>query len=558
LLIWDPLDVDERVHVRRITLAQLNSVEKDLAAEMQARIRAQVRLAQRWVAHEPHTSDDLNGRLFLEQCPNHLLVQLFDQNYVTKVAITRDPQQDGRDLDFSADPRLKPLLLAVANLKNGDALISPAFRLADGRSVNAIVVPVFKNNVFSGFVAAVFDTRAEIESMLEDHTELGFAISVLEGSDEIYRTPRHNGDNKQRKWIQESELQLPGVTWRIRVWPNSDLLSEMRSQLPELAAVLGGVLGLLLMLTVHFARATQLKSKQLRQAHHELELQVAERTGQLQHTSENLRTEMRERVRAEDSLQTLSGRLLQLQDEERRRIARELHDSTAQLLAAAAINLDKARSLVQDGSDGRLSRALQESIDYIRRITAEIRTVSYLLHPPMLDDLGLEYVLPWYAGGFSKRSGIAVTLRIEPDFGRVPHEVELTLFRITQEALTNIHLHSGSSTATITLSRNSTSAMLEVTDQGCGLPAGVLQPARELGRVGVGIAGMRERVRQLGGQFEVTSNGKGTCIRAVLPLVTTATPVHQATAIKEQMSATASAAGDPTLQAVRFSSSSSV
>ena len=147
----------------------------------------------------------------------------------------------------------------------------------------------------------------------------------------------------------------------------------------------------------------------------------------------------------------MSGWLLQLQEEERRRIARDLHDSSAQLLGAIAINLERARQLAQSYADADLNRILLESTNFLENVTMEIRTLSFLLHPPMLGELGLRHVLPQYIEGFSQRSGIAVDLKIQPGLDRFPLEVEWTLFRVTQEALTNVHRHSGSRTAGIAL-----------------------------------------------------------------------------------------------------------
>jgi signal transduction histidine kinase len=152
----------------------------------------------------------------------------------------------------------------------------------------------------------------------------------------------------------------------------------------------------------------------------------------------------------------------------------------------------------------------------VEATTQEIRTMSYLLHPPMLDELGLEYVLPWYIEGFSRRSGISVDLQVPKGFGRLPRDTELALFRITQEALANVRRHSGSDNAHVRLSRQADSVMLEIQDEGRGLPPDAqIGFDRGGGGLGVGLAGMRERVRQLGGTIEVTCAG-GTTVRAVL------------------------------------------
>jgi signal transduction histidine kinase len=148
--------------------------------------------------------------------------------------------------------------------------------------------------------------------------------------------------------------------------------------------------------------------------------------------------------------------------------------------------------------------------------------MSHLLHPPILDDLGLEGALPWYTRGFSSRSGVTVTLDIQPELGRFPREVELTLYRITQEALTNIYRHSESSTADLAVSRANGEVTLLISDHGLGIPSEILVSGHNSQAVvGIGIAGMRERVRQMHGRLEIKTSGNGTCIKVVLPIVAT-------------------------------------
>ena len=215
-----------------------------------------------------------------------------------------------------------------------------------------------------------------------------------------------------------------------------------------------------------------------------------------------------ERKEAEEALRTLSGRLLRLEDEERRRLARELHDTTAQLLASLSMNL----SVVSESGEAlnpRARAAMAESITLADQCLREIRTVSYLLHPPELDELGLESALSRYIDGFIQRSGIRVEFEVSPDLGRLPQAVETTLFRIVQECLTNIHRHSGSTTARIRLIRGVSSLVLEVEDAGHGIGDA---PS------GVGIASMRERVQQLNGQFEIASYPDGTTVKAMILL----------------------------------------
>ena len=218
----------------------------------------------------------------------------------------------------------------------------------------------------------------------------------------------------------------------------------------------------------------------------------------------------------DEPLRQTSGSLLQLQDEERRRIARELHDGTLQTLGAAAMALDNARRLAAPGTP-QLLEALRESAELLDAAMQELRTQSYLLHPPLLEQLGLEAVLPWFAEGFARRSEIAVTVVIQPHLGRLPGPIELTLFRVAQEALTNIHRHSGSDTAEIVLRRTADRVFLDITDRGCGIAPNILT-GQAGGAVGVGLAGLRDRVRHFGGRVEIASRGPGTRVAVMLPL----------------------------------------
>jgi PAS domain S-box-containing protein len=221
---------------------------------------------------------------------------------------------------------------------------------------------------------------------------------------------------------------------------------------------------------------------------------------------------------AEEALHKLSGRLLRLQDEANRRIARDLHDSTAQQLALAAINLAKLER--NCGSLGpAAANLLSDSLAIIEQCNSELRTISYLLHPPLLDELGLNKALEHYVQKFSERSGIRVMIEAR-DSKRPAPEIEIALFRVAQESLVNIFRHSGSSTATICLSCDGDRVTLEVKDEGCGLQRIQLDHASEAtASLGVGIAGMVERLRQLGGRLEIDSGTRGTTVRAVVPLL---------------------------------------
>ena len=231
-----------------------------------------------------------------------------------------------------------------------------------------------------------------------------------------------------------------------------------------------------------------------------------------------LDSDITRRKNVEQELRVLSGRLLTIRDEERRRWARELHDSVGQLLVGITMNLSILQRQL-DGAGPIDAKFLSESMHLTNEALQEIRTLSYLLHPPMLDEVGLASALRWFASGFSKRSQIEIDLEIPESLGRFPRDLEIAAFRIVQETLTNVHRHSGSSTAKIFIWRSTNQLRLKVEDQGKGmiLPA-TGKDDRENAILGVGISGIRERVRQLGGQMQIRSGQWGTAVEVVFPL----------------------------------------
>jgi PAS domain S-box-containing protein len=228
-----------------------------------------------------------------------------------------------------------------------------------------------------------------------------------------------------------------------------------------------------------------------------------------------INTDVTGQRRSEENLRLLSGRLLQLQDEERRRLARELHDSAGQMLAALAMQLTP---LQNDAAYPKAAASVRESLGLVSELSKELRTISHLLHPPLLDEVGLVSALRWYLEGFTERSKIAVDFDLPQDLGRLPQELETAVFRIVQECLTNIHRHSESPVARIYISRSGRQLRVEVEDHGKGISQEQQRAMDFGGKIGVGITGMRERLRQLGGSLEIYSNGEGTTVIARLPL----------------------------------------
>jgi PAS domain S-box-containing protein len=217
-----------------------------------------------------------------------------------------------------------------------------------------------------------------------------------------------------------------------------------------------------------------------------------------------------------NQVRDLSHRLLKAQDDERRHIARELHDTAGQTLAVLCLNL--ARLIGEaEKTDPQLAKGLEETEQLMQELSKEIRTASYLLHPPLLDESGLPAALRWYVSGLGERSHLDIRLSIPEDFERLPDDLALVIFRLVQECLTNIHRHSGSKSAAVRIKQNHESVSVEVEDQGQGMTKERLAQVQSQGS-GVGIQGMRERIRQLHGDLSIDSSGTGTKITAVLPV----------------------------------------
>jgi PAS domain S-box-containing protein len=231
------------------------------------------------------------------------------------------------------------------------------------------------------------------------------------------------------------------------------------------------------------------------------------------------RMEVKEALaKSERSLRELSLHLLSTQDEERKRIGRDLHDSLGQYLAVLKIKLESVASLIGSQPD-LAAQDIAECIRLADDSIKEVRTVSYLLYPPMLEEMGLKSAIPWYLDGFSSRSGIKTIFKAEDSFVRLSAEAELALFRVLQESLTNVHRHSGSATAEVRLCTDNGNAVLEVQDTGKGFNHHLLEKGGEdwMGALGVGVRGMHERMRQLNGKLEIITKERGTVVRAMMP-----------------------------------------
>jgi PAS domain S-box-containing protein len=312
--------------------------------------------------------------------------------------------------------------------------------------------------------------------------------------------PEEDVRNGKPQWelvVAAKESRFEDEGWRVRkdgsrFWANV-IITAIRNEKGELLG---------------FAKVTRDFTERM-QTHQALEREIAERRDAQQQLHES-----------ERSLRDLSLHLLRTQDEERRRIGRDLHDSLGQYLAVLKMKLQSLELCFEGKKGDPPIQGVAECVGLTDDCIREVRTVSYLLYPPMLEEMGLKSAIPWYLDGFSDRSGIKTTFEVQTDLGRLPRDSELALFRVLQESLTNVHRHSGSDTADVRLLTKDGMCILSIEDKGKGIPSEFLEAAGKewIAAPGVGLRGMNERMRQLGGKLEIGSTKNGTKVRAMVPM----------------------------------------
>ncbi len=510
LVLWHALRGQERAQTERVVKLATYSIRTDMIADMNIRIQGLVNIAKLWQIWEKPLKNEfeLHASLYISHESGCVAIGWVSPAYEVNWVVPVDGDVRIRELNLSTDGEQRRML--ESSLRTHDATVGQSAQLTQDERFLPVWVPVFQNERFQGFIVGVFRVRTLLDDVTMDHADLGYEVVVAEGQNPIYYLSTAIPKNK---WAQEATVPLPGANWRLQIWPSAKAMPDTYP-LSQVVLMGGMFVALQLTLTVYLAQKARLWARHVEASNQELIKENAERR------------------RAEESLHRLSARLLQVQDEERRHIARELHDSTAQTLYGVAIKL-RLVSESEPARDPQSHQLLTESRQLAEQCLSEMRTMAYLLHPPSLDELGLVPACRSLVKGFTERSGILVDLKVPSDLDRLPREIETALFRVMQESLSNIHRHSGSKTARIQLSESDQEIRLEVSDQGRGLVREMLDRVIDDTQLGVGIAGMRERLRQLGGQLEIRSSSKGTTVIAVLPRRQEGQPVlnHQIAAL---------------------------
>ena len=362
-------------------------------------------------------------------------------------------------------------------------------------------------------IREVLESSGVIAQAVKEPAELGRCIQ--EGADAAIITEESLDDETTNYLGQCIAAQPPWSDFPVIILtgggastPGTEMAVRARAALGNLSLLERPVRPATLLSVVR--TASRARARQYEICDHLEELKQAHLS--LQEANNRLESLVEQRTSA---LQKLSAHLMRAQDDERRRMARELHDGLGQSLAAAQINL----GLIDLPTGVAGERFLTEARQLIGRAVSDMRTLSYLLHPPLLEEAGFFSAVQWYIDGFSKRSGIEVTLELPSKTGRMADAVELALFRVVQEGLINVHRHSGSEHVDIRIESDESRIIVRLKDYGKGLPRNLLERFRKTGSgAGVGLSGMRERVKELGGEFVVESDETGTLLTVIAPL----------------------------------------
>ncbi len=362
---WYALRGQERAQTERVVKLATYSIRADMIADMNIRISGLVRIAKLWeIWEKPRENEfELHTSLYISHEPGCVAVGWVSPTYDVNWVVPVDGDVPIRQLNLSRDEEQRHQLESL--LQTHAALVGHSVHLTQDERILPVWVPVFEKDRFQGFIFGVFRVHTLLDDITSDHADLGYEVVVAEGENKIYSL---SGAIPKNKWAQEATVPLPGTNWRLHIWPSAKAMPDTYP-LSTVVLVGGIFVALQLTLTVYLAQKARLWARHVEAVNQELVKENAERR------------------RTEESMHRLSARLLQLQDEERRHIARELHDSTAQTLYGLAIKL-RLVSQSERTPDPKSDQLLKESQELAQQCLSEMRTMAYLLHPPSLDELG--------------------------------------------------------------------------------------------------------------------------------------------------------------------------
>lgn len=484
--LWQTALLQERTHRANIVGVVTESIKADISDDLEMRYLDLNRVAK----HYPFTTHPGSQQVqtfsqYMDRRPECEGLAMVTPEYHVTWVVPPPSDDELRDGYFrhEAAQRAAELSRDIRNI-----VISRATPHLNHRLVS-FWIPIFDGANYRGSVVGVFRLEPMLNAVLADSAQPGYNLAIFDGPQPIYTI---NGEGwQQQPGVRTVEVPLPGIKWQLEVWPERTPVSDGQ---PLSTVVLVGGLAFAIMsaLILHLARRAHTAAYNVSEANQHLTQEVAARR------------------RAEESLHVLSGRLLKVQDEERQSLANLLHEGMAQKLFALSLNLKVTSKWI---TAPEAHTRFQQVIDLADQCVCEMRALTHLLHPPSLDVLGLLAACETFVEGYRERTGIEVALEFGDEPVRFPRDMEMALFRVVQESLTNVQHHSGSKHARIRLAHDEGLIVLEIADDGCGVGE---QPGADSG---IGIAGMRERMLQLGGELHVESAAGGTTVRAILPYV---------------------------------------
>ncbi len=532
VVLWLTLRAQENTHIQRSIAAHAQQLQTVVKDSMESHIRALVRMANRWeVDRKPPKQEWLaDATLYIEHEPDYHAIAWVDTDLQVRWIFPVQGNQDMLNHNLGVEER-HAITLSAARTKR-QVQLTRSVEVGQDNKGFAVYVPIFLGDASGGFIGGLFHIQALFDTLLRDSSVQGYALAVFDGDEEIY-TRTQAGQQYRQAWIHEVPITLHNITWRMRVLPSAALLAGKQSALPDVVLVGGLLFAILVSLLLELMRTARLRAHTIIQANQdlhseigsrrqvELELRghrehleelVQERTSELSTSNTRLSQEIVQREEAQHQLRQLTDHLLSIREEEGARIAREIHDELGQ--AMMALNMDVYWLSDRIPKDQpQLKAKSQEILDLIATTIEAIRRIASNLRPSLLDDLGLEAAIHWYLEQFEKRSGIECEPSINVGDALFTDPCSTVVFRIFQEALTNISRHAEATKVRVDLQVEKDALILSVKDNGKGISKKEIQQGG-----GFGLLGIRERAQSIKGTVEISGRpGQGTLVKLHIP-----------------------------------------